>query len=134
MGLRLGPAPCSTPSAGRPQVRELIDKVRAVFVEALDELRWMDAPSKKKAQEKVGGHWRPEAGASRAEGAVGHLTHFSVRSERGVAGPREDCGQRQAWKPVLGDPPAPWERVGWPWPHGAAHPAVRPRPTGAPLG
>lgn len=55
MGLRLGPDPRSAPSAGCPQVRELIDKVRAVFVEALDELRWMDAASKKKAQEKVGG-------------------------------------------------------------------------------
>lgn len=35
------------------QVRELIDKVRAVFVETLDELGWMDEASKKKAQEKV---------------------------------------------------------------------------------
>lgn len=40
------------------QVRELINKVRAVFVETLDELGWMDEASKKKAQEKVGG--RPE--------------------------------------------------------------------------
>lgn len=54
-GPRLGPDPCSAPGAGGPQVRELIDKVRAVFVETLDELRWMDAESKKKAQEKVGG-------------------------------------------------------------------------------
>ncbi|XP_034527088.1 membrane metallo-endopeptidase-like 1 [Ailuropoda melanoleuca] len=34
-------------------VRELINKVRAVFVETLDELRWMDEASKKKAQEKA---------------------------------------------------------------------------------
>uniref|UniRef100_A0A7N5JK99 Membrane metalloendopeptidase like 1 n=1 Tax=Ailuropoda melanoleuca TaxID=9646 RepID=A0A7N5JK99_AILME len=34
-------------------VRELINKVRAVFVETLDELRWMDEASKKKAQEKL---------------------------------------------------------------------------------
>lgn len=42
-----------------PQVRELIDKVRAVFVETLDELGWMDEESKKKAQEKVGGWPEP---------------------------------------------------------------------------
>ncbi|KAG8505481.1 Membrane metallo-endopeptidase-like 1 [Galemys pyrenaicus] len=36
-----------------PQVRELIDKVRAVFVETLDELGWMDEESKRKAQEKA---------------------------------------------------------------------------------
>lgn len=53
-----------------PQVRQLIDKVRAVFVETLDELGWMDAASKKKAQEKVGG--RPE---SRGQG---------LRQERAV--------------------------------------------------
>ncbi|XP_011384068.1 membrane metallo-endopeptidase-like 1, partial [Pteropus vampyrus] len=41
------------PGDSKNVVRELIDKVRAVFVEALDELRWMDAPSKKKAQEKA---------------------------------------------------------------------------------
>ncbi|XP_027460834.1 membrane metallo-endopeptidase-like 1 isoform X6 [Zalophus californianus] len=35
------------------KVRELIDKVRAVFVETLDELGWMDEVSKKKAQEKA---------------------------------------------------------------------------------
>ncbi|XP_036208730.1 membrane metallo-endopeptidase-like 1 [Myotis myotis] len=34
-------------------VRELIDKVRAVFVETLGELSWMDEASKKKAQEKA---------------------------------------------------------------------------------
>lgn len=37
------------------QVRELINKVRAVFVETLEELGWMDEASKKKAREKVGG-------------------------------------------------------------------------------
>lgn len=41
------------------QVRELIHKVRAVFVETLDELGWMDEESKKKAQEKVHGLQRP---------------------------------------------------------------------------
>uniref|UniRef100_A0A2K6K9V8 Membrane metalloendopeptidase like 1 n=1 Tax=Rhinopithecus bieti TaxID=61621 RepID=A0A2K6K9V8_RHIBE len=35
------------------KVRELIDKVRTVFVETLDELSWMDEESKKKAQEKA---------------------------------------------------------------------------------
>ncbi|XP_065387065.1 membrane metallo-endopeptidase-like 1 isoform X4 [Macaca fascicularis] len=35
------------------KVRELIHKVRAVFVETLDELGWMDEESKKKAQEKA---------------------------------------------------------------------------------
>ncbi|XP_042557853.1 membrane metallo-endopeptidase-like 1 [Dipodomys spectabilis] len=34
-------------------VRELINKVRAVFVETLDELGWMDEASKKMAQEKA---------------------------------------------------------------------------------
>ena len=57
-----GVAPCRDPSADQPgtrvmrspQVGELIDKLRAVFVETLDELSWMDESSKKKAQEKVG--------------------------------------------------------------------------------
>ncbi|XP_008575569.1 PREDICTED: membrane metallo-endopeptidase-like 1, partial [Galeopterus variegatus] len=40
------------PRDSKNVVRELIDKVRAVFVEALDELGWMDEASKKKAQEK----------------------------------------------------------------------------------
>ncbi|XP_044798820.1 membrane metallo-endopeptidase-like 1 isoform X4 [Bubalus bubalis] len=35
------------------KVKELIDKVRAVFVDTLDELSWMDESSKKKAQEKA---------------------------------------------------------------------------------
>uniref|UniRef100_A0A8C0KDK0 Membrane metalloendopeptidase like 1 n=1 Tax=Canis lupus dingo TaxID=286419 RepID=A0A8C0KDK0_CANLU len=43
------------PGDSKDAVRELIDKVRAVFVETLDELGWMDEESKKKAQEKVGG-------------------------------------------------------------------------------
>uniref|UniRef100_A0A8C6S312 Membrane metallo-endopeptidase-like 1 n=1 Tax=Nannospalax galili TaxID=1026970 RepID=A0A8C6S312_NANGA len=34
-------------------VRELIDKVKSVFVDTLDELKWMDEESKKKAQEKA---------------------------------------------------------------------------------
>ncbi|XP_066121288.1 membrane metallo-endopeptidase-like 1 [Saccopteryx bilineata] len=34
-------------------VRELIDKVQAVFVDNLDELSWMDKATKKKAQEKA---------------------------------------------------------------------------------
>nr|XP_034349315.1 membrane metallo-endopeptidase-like 1 isoform X3 [Arvicanthis niloticus] len=34
-------------------VRELIEKVRSVFVDNLDELNWMDEESKKKAQEKA---------------------------------------------------------------------------------
>ncbi|XP_062959646.1 membrane metallo-endopeptidase-like 1 [Cynocephalus volans] len=41
------------PRDSKNVVRELIDKVRAVFVEALDELGWMDEASKKKAQEKA---------------------------------------------------------------------------------
>uniref|UniRef100_A0A452SNU8 Membrane metalloendopeptidase like 1 n=1 Tax=Ursus americanus TaxID=9643 RepID=A0A452SNU8_URSAM len=41
------------PGDSKDAVRELIDKVRAVFVETLDELRWMDEASKKKAQEKA---------------------------------------------------------------------------------
>lgn len=57
-----GTSPLQRPSAGPPrhqgrallQVKELIDKVRAVFVDTLDELSWMDESSKKKAQEKVG--------------------------------------------------------------------------------
>lgn len=53
-----------------PQVRELIDKVRAVFVETLDELSWMDSASKKKAQEKVGGPWSAEVRASHQQTAA----------------------------------------------------------------
>nr|XP_056721305.1 membrane metallo-endopeptidase-like 1 [Euleptes europaea] len=34
-------------------VRELIDKIREVFIETLDELQWMDETSKTKAQEKA---------------------------------------------------------------------------------
>ncbi|XP_032970185.1 membrane metallo-endopeptidase-like 1 isoform X2 [Rhinolophus ferrumequinum] len=41
------------PRESKNVVRELIDKVRAVFVETLDELSWMDMASKKKAQEKA---------------------------------------------------------------------------------
>lgn len=35
------------------QVRDLIDKIREVFIETLDELQWMDEASKVKAREKV---------------------------------------------------------------------------------
>ncbi|XP_022370467.1 membrane metallo-endopeptidase-like 1 [Enhydra lutris kenyoni] len=41
------------PGDSKDAVRELINKVRAVFVETLDELGWMDQASKKKAQEKA---------------------------------------------------------------------------------
>ncbi|PNI31427.1 MMEL1 isoform 4 [Pan troglodytes] len=41
------------PGDSKSMVRELIDKVRTVFVETLDELGWMDEESKKKAQEKA---------------------------------------------------------------------------------
>ncbi|XP_072864017.1 membrane metallo-endopeptidase-like 1 [Chlorocebus sabaeus] len=41
------------PGDSKSMVRELIHKVRAVFVETLDELGWMDEESKKKAQEKA---------------------------------------------------------------------------------
>nr|XP_035945488.1 membrane metallo-endopeptidase-like 1 isoform X4 [Halichoerus grypus] len=41
------------PGDSKDAVRELIDKVRAVFVETLDELGWMDEVSKKKAREKA---------------------------------------------------------------------------------
>ncbi|XP_045426447.1 membrane metallo-endopeptidase-like 1 [Pipistrellus kuhlii] len=41
------------PRDSKSVVGELIDKVRAVFVETLDELSWMDEASKKKAQEKA---------------------------------------------------------------------------------
>ncbi|XP_052572726.1 membrane metallo-endopeptidase-like 1 isoform X4 [Peromyscus californicus insignis] len=37
----------------KEMVKELIDKVRSVFVDTLDELNWMDEESKKKAQEKA---------------------------------------------------------------------------------
>ncbi|OBS72512.1 hypothetical protein A6R68_12909 [Neotoma lepida] len=37
----------------KDMVKELIDKVRSVFVDTLDELKWMDEESKKKAQEKA---------------------------------------------------------------------------------
>ncbi|XP_058920787.1 membrane metallo-endopeptidase-like 1 [Kogia breviceps] len=41
------------PGDSKNMVGELIDKLRAVFVESLDELSWMDESSKKKAQEKA---------------------------------------------------------------------------------
>ncbi|XP_070330265.1 membrane metallo-endopeptidase-like 1 isoform X1 [Odocoileus virginianus] len=41
------------PGDSKDVVKELIDKVRAVFVDTLDELSWMDESSKKKAQEKA---------------------------------------------------------------------------------
>ncbi|KFO31778.1 Membrane metallo-endopeptidase-like 1 [Fukomys damarensis] len=41
------------PGNSKDMVRELINKVRAVFVESLDKLGWMDKESKKKAQEKA---------------------------------------------------------------------------------
>ncbi|XP_023555294.1 membrane metallo-endopeptidase-like 1 isoform X4 [Octodon degus] len=41
------------PGDSKDMVQELIHKVRAVFVETLDELGWMDEESKQKAQEKA---------------------------------------------------------------------------------
>ncbi|XP_020950866.1 membrane metallo-endopeptidase-like 1 [Sus scrofa] len=41
------------PGDSKSAVRELIGKVRAVFVETLDELSWMDESSRKKAREKA---------------------------------------------------------------------------------
>ncbi|XP_008051858.1 membrane metallo-endopeptidase-like 1 [Carlito syrichta] len=41
------------PRDSKTMVQELINKVRAVFVETLDELSWMDKESKRKAQEKA---------------------------------------------------------------------------------
>ncbi|XP_031319722.2 membrane metallo-endopeptidase-like 1 [Camelus dromedarius] len=41
------------PEDGKRAVRELISKMRAVFLETLDELSWMDESSKKKAKEKA---------------------------------------------------------------------------------
>ncbi|XP_037684646.1 membrane metallo-endopeptidase-like 1 [Choloepus didactylus] len=41
------------PGESKNMVRELINKVRGVFVETLDELAWMDQESKEKAQEKA---------------------------------------------------------------------------------
>nr|XP_010955936.1 membrane metallo-endopeptidase-like 1 [Camelus bactrianus] len=41
------------PEDGKHAVRELISKMRAVFLETLDELSWMDESSKKKAKEKA---------------------------------------------------------------------------------
>ncbi|XP_023483353.2 membrane metallo-endopeptidase-like 1 isoform X3 [Equus caballus] len=41
------------PGDSKNVVRELINKVRAVFVETLEELGWMDEASKKKAREKA---------------------------------------------------------------------------------
>ncbi|XP_062889109.1 membrane metallo-endopeptidase-like 1 isoform X3 [Mobula hypostoma] len=37
----------------KKMVKDLIDKIREVFIETLDELEWMDPASKQKAQEKV---------------------------------------------------------------------------------
>ncbi|XP_006196655.2 membrane metallo-endopeptidase-like 1 isoform X2 [Vicugna pacos] len=41
------------PEDGKRAVRELVNKMRAVFLETLDELSWMDESSKKKAKEKA---------------------------------------------------------------------------------
>uniref|UniRef100_H0WNI6 Membrane metalloendopeptidase like 1 n=1 Tax=Otolemur garnettii TaxID=30611 RepID=H0WNI6_OTOGA len=41
------------PGDSKNMVRTLIDEVRTVFVETLDELNWMDEESKRKAQEKA---------------------------------------------------------------------------------
>ncbi|XP_077007654.1 membrane metallo-endopeptidase-like 1 isoform X2 [Tamandua tetradactyla] len=41
------------PRESKKMVKELINKVRGVFVETLDELAWMDHESKQKAQEKA---------------------------------------------------------------------------------
>lgn len=42
--------PCS-------QVSDLISKIQAAYVETLEELSWMDVPSKEKAREKVKQEW-----------------------------------------------------------------------------
>lgn len=99
---------------GCSQVGELIDKVRAVFVETLGELSWMDEASKKKAQEKVGRLQGPGRGSQQGGqpgGAPGHHLHTHFSQARPGADSRGACGRRQDWKPSLGDPPAP--RSGW---------------------
>lgn len=99
-----------------------------MFVETLDELGWMDAASKKKAQEKVGG--RPEAqgqGLPPGEGSEGdpHHTHFRVGTARlEVAGSGGDCGQRQDWKPSQGHPQHPRNEQGG---HGLGAPSSETR-------
>lgn len=40
-------------SATCAQVSDLISKIQAAYVETLEELSWMDTPSKEKAREKV---------------------------------------------------------------------------------
>lgn len=83
-----------------------------MFVETLDELGWMDAASKKKAQEKVGG--RPEAqgqGLPPGEGSAGdpHHTHFRVGTARlEVAGSGGDWAEA-GLEAKPGTPPAPQE-------------------------
>lgn len=39
------------------QVSDLISKIQQAYVETLEELSWMDAPSKEKAREKVKDKW-----------------------------------------------------------------------------
>lgn len=40
------------------QVSDLISKIQKAYVETLEELGWMDAPSKEKAREKVKYKWQ----------------------------------------------------------------------------
>ena len=75
-----------------PQVRELVDKVQAAFVETLDELSWMDKATKQKAREKVGrtpegggqGCWQTGgAAAGRARRRPPGASLYSKHSEGG---------------------------------------------------
>lgn len=107
-----------------PQVRELINKVRAVFVETLDELGWMDEASKKKAQEKVGG-WSPKdfppGEGSPSVGSRGDRQHTRFTeedTEAGCGSPRKRLWAEAGPEANCGRPPrsTPGNRCGWPWP------------------
>lgn len=53
------------------QVSDLISKIQTAYVETLEELGWMDSPSKEKAREKVKDEW-----LSREDEDAGSLLQF----------------------------------------------------------
>uniref|UniRef100_A0AAQ5XZU9 Membrane metallo-endopeptidase-like 1 n=1 Tax=Amphiprion ocellaris TaxID=80972 RepID=A0AAQ5XZU9_AMPOC len=56
-------------------VSDLITKIQQAYVETLEELSWMDTPSKEKAREK-----QPEARPGvRSYALITHLSHFSLK-------------------------------------------------------
>lgn len=61
------------------EVEDLITQIREVFIQTLDELTWMDAETKKRAEEKV----RSKAGLTIKENNFNKMPVFKTIQEKG---------------------------------------------------